>query len=44
MVTKHKQKETLAYYENKSTAAARKFMIETRNRKRRWFLMETDQL
>ena len=45
MVTKHKQKETLAYYGNKSTAAAaRKFMTETRNRKRRWFVMETDQL
>jgi hypothetical protein len=44
MVTKHKQKKTLAYYGNKSTAAARKFMTETRNRKRRWFVMETDQL
>jgi hypothetical protein len=44
MVTKHKQKEMLAYYGNKSTAAAMKFMTETRNRKRRWIVMETDQL
>jgi hypothetical protein len=44
MVTKHKQKKTLAYYGNKSTAAAMKFMTETRNRKRRWIVMETDQL
>ena len=44
MVTKHKQKETLAQYGNKSTAAAMKFMTETRNIKRRWIVMETGQL
>jgi len=44
MVTKHKQKEMLIYYENKSTAAARKVMTETRNRKRRWLIMKTNQL
>jgi hypothetical protein len=42
MVTKHKQKETLAYYGNKSAAAAMKFMTKTRNRERRWIVMETD--
>jgi hypothetical protein len=44
IVTKHKQKETLVYYENKSTTAARKVMTETRNRKKRWLIMETNQL
>jgi len=44
MVTKNKQKETLIYYENKSIAAARKVMTETRNKKRRWLIIKTNQL
>ena len=44
IITKHKQKETLVYYENKSTTTARKVMTETRNRKKRWLIMETNHL